>query len=69
MLKSSFNPNLPCFLSGDETCGDDVVMTNTCKFEVITYFQRNGTHSIIIIMSNDISKVVYPIAINIYNGE
>lgn len=61
--------SLSCFLSGNESCGGDVIMTNTCKFQIISYFQQNGTHSIIIILFNDISKVVYPISINVYNGE
>lgn len=44
-------------------------MTNTCNISIVSYFQQNGTHTIVLILFNDISKVVYPITINIYNGE
>lgn len=59
-----------CLLSGNETCGEDeIIMTSKCNISIISYFPENGTHTLVLIMFNDISKVVYPINVNIYNGE
>lgn len=59
-----------CTVPGNETCTEtDVVMTNDCNFPVIYYFRNTGTHTYLLIISNDISTVIKPIPINIYNGK
>lgn len=42
-------------------------MTNDCNFIVMRYFRASGTYTYLLIISNDISAVVQPIAVIIYN--
>jgi len=42
-------------------------VTNDCNFPVIHYFRTNGTHSYLIVISNDVSVKIESIPINMYN--
>ncbi|XP_071532667.1 uncharacterized protein [Panulirus ornatus] len=55
-------------VTGNETCDvGEITMTNDCNFIVMRYFRASGTYTYLLIISNDISAVVQPIAVIIYN--
>ncbi|XP_045592421.1 uncharacterized protein [Procambarus clarkii] len=55
-------------VTGNETCDmEDITMTNDCNFMAIHYFRETGTHTYLLIINNDISLVIQPIAVIIYN--
>lgn len=51
--------------TGDETCITSRV-SDICKFTVTHYFSESGTYTIVLIISNDVSKTIKPVAINVY---
>lgn len=57
-----------CFSSGNETCSDPL-MTNDCNFVAIHYFREAGTYTYLVVIENEISHEILPLAINVYNGK
>ncbi|XP_049854594.1 uncharacterized protein LOC126335396 isoform X2 [Schistocerca gregaria] len=51
--------------TGEETCMTSRIL-DTCKFTVTHYFSESGTYTIVLIISNDVSKIIKPVAINVY---
>jgi hypothetical protein len=51
--------------TGNETCQMPLV-TNDCEFPVTRYFQQPGTYSLLVIISNDVSRVVNQSSIHVY---
>jgi hypothetical protein len=43
--------------------------TSECRLEVVHYFREPSQYTVLIIISNDVSKVVTKVGINIYEGE
>ncbi|XP_063240514.1 uncharacterized protein LOC134541196 isoform X2 [Bacillus rossius redtenbacheri] len=53
-------------VTGNETCKNEGALLRERKFRVIHYFRYPGTYVLLMIISNDVSRVVYPVTINIY---
>lgn len=56
------------FFTGNETCTYSVVTTD-CQFAVKHYFRDPSLYTVLIILKNDVSKVVTKVGINIYEGK
>lgn len=55
-------------IAGNETCEYPDVSVN-CEFPITRYFpQRVKTVTTVIIINNDVAKIVHPVTINIYEG-
>lgn len=54
-------------VTGNETC-DSGVSLYSCNFSITHYFLEPSVYTILVILSNDVSKQVYPLTINIYKG-
>jgi hypothetical protein len=53
---------------GNETCEYPDISVN-CEFPITRYFpQRVKTVTTVIIINNDVAKIVHPVTINIYEG-
>lgn len=53
---------------GNETCEYPDVSVN-CEFPITRYFtQRIKTVTTVIVITNDVAKIVHPVTINIYEG-
>ncbi|XP_037777437.1 uncharacterized protein LOC119574315 [Penaeus monodon] len=42
-------------------------MTNDCNFVNIYYFREAGTYTYLVVIENEISRKILPLAINVYN--
>lgn len=54
-------------VTGNETC-ENPLQNKICEFYVERYFQDPTDHTIVFIISNDVSKVVYPVIVQVYKG-
>lgn len=54
-------------VTGNETC-DNPLQNDVCEFHIERYFQDTMDHTIVFIISNDVSKVVYPVMVQVYKG-
>ena len=57
-------------VTGNETCSrDSEVILDTCKFSFNHYFLDAAEYTILIILSNDVSTEVHPLAVNIVKSK
>lgn len=54
-------------VTGNETC-ENPLQNKICEFYIERYFQDSMDHTIVFIISNDVSKVVYPVMVQVYKG-
>lgn len=54
-------------VTGNETC-DNPIQNQACEFYIQRYFKDAIDHTIVIIISNDINKYVYPVIVQVYEG-
>lgn len=54
-------------VTGNETC-ENPLQNKICEFYIERYFQDSVDHTIVFIISNDVSKVVYPVMVQVYKG-
>lgn len=54
-------------VTGNETCQSERFL-GECKFKIEHYFKTAETYTLVIILSNEVSKKITPYAINIYEG-
>lgn len=54
-------------VTGNEVC-ENPTQNVVCEFYVGRYFQESEDHTIVFIISNDVSKVVYPVMVQVYKG-
>ncbi|XP_076669896.1 uncharacterized protein LOC143369616 isoform X2 [Andrena cerasifolii] len=52
-------------VTGNETCDSGVIL-HSCNFSITHYFLEPSVYTILVVLSNDVSKQVYPLTINIY---
>jgi len=45
-------------ITGDEKCDDRALETNDCEFLIMRYFDEPGLRSLVIILENDVSRVI-----------
>lgn len=57
----------PYNVTGNETCTYDQNLIQ-CQMQFYRYLHEPTNYTLVIIMANDVSKVVTPIGINIYRG-
>ncbi|XP_075231572.1 uncharacterized protein LOC142330268 [Lycorma delicatula] len=50
---------------GNETCDNERFLSE-CKFSIVHYFKKAETYTLVIIVSNEVSKTITPVAVNIY---
>lgn len=54
-------------VTGNETC--DVMNKNVqCNFQIQRYLRESDLHTIVIIIANDVSRIVSPVTITVYKG-
>lgn len=51
-------------VTGNETCNEEKV--GNCSFEIQRLFKKPSEYTIVVVISNSVSRVVKPIAVNIY---
>lgn len=56
------------FVAGNETC-PSYAMRFDCQFLVMHYFREPSLYTVLIIIRNDVSKIVTKVGINVYEGE
>lgn len=56
------------FVAGNETCPTYAVRSH-CQFLVMHYFREPSLYTVLIIIRNDVSKIVTKVGINVYEGE
>ncbi|KAJ4446185.1 hypothetical protein ANN_12878, partial [Periplaneta americana] len=54
-------------VTGNETC--PTLISTDCQFSVIHYFREPSMYTLLIIIRNDVSKVVNKVGINVYEGK
>lgn len=52
-------------ITGNETCHEETILRN-CSFEIQHLFKRPSEYTLVVIISNEVSRVIKPIAVNIY---
>jgi len=57
----------PYTVTGNETCQMERNLVQ-CQTQVFHYFREPTNYTLVVIIANDVSKVVTPIGINIYKG-
>ena len=57
-----------CFFAGNETCAYFAHTTDS-QFAIKHYFRDPSLYTVLIILKNDVSKVVTKVGINIYEGK
>lgn len=53
-------------VTGNETCNEDSEILDTCKFSFNHYFLDALEYTVLVILSNDVSTEIHPVAVNIY---
>ncbi|XP_011496723.1 PREDICTED: uncharacterized protein LOC105361295 isoform X2 [Ceratosolen solmsi marchali] len=53
-------------VTGNETCNQDAETLDTCKFSFNHYFLDALEYTVLVILSNDVSTDIHPVAVNIY---
>ncbi|XP_031787515.1 A-agglutinin anchorage subunit isoform X2 [Nasonia vitripennis] len=53
-------------VTGNETCSQDSDKLETCKFNFEHYFLEPLEYTVLIILGNEVSKEIHPVAVNIY---
>jgi hypothetical protein len=56
------------FFTGNETCAH-LASTTDSQFSIKHYFRDPSLYTVLIILKNDVSKVVTKVGINIYEGK
>lgn len=54
--------------TGNETCDTMPVLTDKCEFNITRYYIKSGEHTVLIIVKNDVSKMIYPVTVTVYKG-
>lgn len=57
----------PYNVTGNETCSFEKNVLQ-CQMQFRHYFHEPTNYTLVVIMANDVSKLVIPIGINIYKG-
>lgn len=52
--------------TGNETCDTMPVLTDKCEFNITRYYIKSGEHTVLIIVKNDVSKMIYPVTVTVY---
>ncbi|XP_060534980.1 uncharacterized protein LOC132707233 [Cylas formicarius] len=53
-------------VTGNETCGNDYMDLDECNFPIKRYLPNTMKHTVLIILKNDVSKVVTPVTVTVY---
>lgn len=57
----------PYNVTGNETCRNTLT-TLTCDINIVRYYFTMDVHTVVLIINNNLAKIVTPISINIYKG-
>lgn len=64
----SIKQHFTILFSGNEVCPEVATISESCHFNVSGYFSYNN-YTVVIIISNDVSKVVTPVSVILYKGK
>lgn len=53
-------------VSGEETCAQSIVNPTDCSFRIDHYFREAQEYTLVVVLSNNVGKVITPIGVNIY---
>ena len=56
-------------VTNNETCNQDADIIENCEFSFMHYFLDPHESTVLIILSNDVSNEIHPVAVNIYKCE
>lgn len=54
-------------VTGNETCINPLSLDN-CNFNIGRYYGSPGSHTIVVIITNDVQKLITPITVTVYEG-
>lgn len=55
-------------VTGNESCISKKMFLSTCNFQITHYFGNSTNYTVVIIVENDVQKLVRSVNVNVYEG-